>query len=105
MVEDSRAEEELKVVDLLGQPSRRHVEVGLHQQLAAAGGRVAAVVAEGFGAAEGGEEVREEGREERVVRAVWGVGDFGDEGLDGGELRAENLPSGGEGGDGVGGGE
>lgn len=34
-----------------------------------------------------------------------GVGDFRDEGLEGGELRPEDLPSGGEGSDGEGGGD
>lgn len=63
------------------------------------------MAAEDFSAAEGGEECREEGGEEGVLRPVGGVGDFGKEGFDSGELGTDDLPAGGEGGDGKGGGE
>lgn len=56
MVEDAGADEQLQVVDLPGKPPRRHIKVGLHQQLAAAGRRPTTVMAEHFRAAEGGEE-------------------------------------------------
>ena len=56
-------------------------------------------------AAEGGEEVGEEGLEEGVFRPVRGIEDFGDGRLERGELRADDLPPAGEGLDGERGGE
>lgn len=59
-------------MEVAGEGGGGHVEIALHEELAAIEGRVGAVAVEGLKALEGGEEVGEEGLEEGVVGPVRG---------------------------------
>lgn len=91
LVEDAGVEEEVEVVEMVGEGGGGHVEVALHVELATLEGGVRTLEGEGVEEGEGGVCGGEEsGEEERVRGPVRGGREGGEEG---GELGADELPA------------